>query len=82
MVSYVLIFVLGFITALNASLFVFNVSKYKHSKESDKTPQISNSEVENSTDKNDNGNIYDFSKILGADVFDEYMNGGESERAR
>ena len=80
MVNYVLIFILGFITSLNVSLFVYNYFRCKHFKDMSKTPQKSNSEVDLEEDKKDNGSIYEMSKTL--DILDEYLNGGEDERGR
>lgn len=53
---------------------------YKHSKNLVKSPEKSNNDVEKSTEKTDNGNIYEFSKSM--DILNEYLNGGEDERGR
>lgn len=74
------IFALGFISALNISILVFNIFMYKHSKNLVKSPEKSNNDVEKSTEKTDNGNIYEFSKSM--DILNEYLNGGEDERGR
>ena len=53
---------------------------YKHTKNLAKRPEKANNDVDNSTEKTDNGNIYDFSKSM--DILNEYLNGGEDERGR